>query len=77
MRGIAAGLHVLAILPPGVDESRVLEAARVRGLGLYGLSEHAVRPQSEQALLLGYAVSREPAIRVAVRNLAEAVEAAR
>ena len=77
VRGIAAGLHVLAILPPGVDESRVLEAARVRGLGLYGLSEHAVRPQSEQALLLGYAVSREPAIRVAVRNLAEAVEAAR
>ena len=77
VRGIAAGLHVLALLPPGVDESRVLEAARARGLGLYGLSEHAVRPQPEQALLLGYAVSREPAIRVAVRKLAEAVEAAR
>ena len=76
MRGIAAGLHVLAVLPPGTDEARVLEEARARGLGLYGLSEHAVRRGDEPALLLGYAVSPEPAIRAAVAKLAEAVEAA-
>jgi GntR family transcriptional regulator/MocR family aminotransferase len=72
VRGIAAGLHVLAVLPHGTDESRVLEEARARGLGLYGLSEHAVRPSHEPALLLGYAVSPEPAIRAAVAKLAEA-----
>ncbi len=75
VRGIAAGLHVLAVLPPGTDEVRVLEEARLRGLGLYGLSEHAIQPR-EPALLLGYAVSPEPAIRAAVAKLAEAVEAA-
>ena len=76
VRGIAAGLHVLAVLPPGTDETRVLEEARTRGLGLYGLSEHAVRPRDEAALLLGYAVSPEPAIRAAVAKLAEAVASA-
>ena len=76
VRGIAAGLHVLAVLPPGTDEARVLEEARARGLGLYGL-ERARRPAGhEPALLLGYAVSPEPAIRAAVAKLAEAVEAA-
>jgi GntR family transcriptional regulator/MocR family aminotransferase len=76
VRGIAAGLHVLAVLPPGFDEARVLEEARDRGIGLYGLGEHAVQPRPEQALLLGYAVAREPAIRAAVTRLAEAVAAA-
>jgi len=76
VRGIAAGLHVLAVLPPGTDETRVLEEGRARGLGLYGLSEHAVRPRDEAALLLGYAVSPEAAIRAAVAELAEAVASA-
>lgn len=76
VRGIAAGLHVVAVLPPGADERRVLAEARRRGLGLYGLGEHTVAERPEAALLLGYAVSNEPAIRAAVRKLAEAVEAA-
>ena len=58
MRGLAAGLHVAAVLPPGTDEARVLEEARARGLGLYGLSEHCRAAAREPALLLGYAVSR-------------------
>jgi GntR family transcriptional regulator / MocR family aminotransferase len=76
VRGIAAGLHVLAVLPPGLEEARVLAEARARGIGLYGLAEHAVAPRAEGALLLGYAVAREPAIRAAVRQLADAVAAA-
>src|SRR4051812_41785318 len=76
VRGIAAGLHVLAVLPPGSDEERVLEEAQARGISLYGLGEHAVAPR-EAALLLGYAVSPEPAIRAAVAKLAEAVAAAK
>lgn len=76
VRGIAAGLHLLAVLPPGVDEQRVLVEARARGIGLSGLGEHSIRPPAQQALLLGYAASREPTIRAGVRRLAEAVEAA-
>jgi GntR family transcriptional regulator/MocR family aminotransferase len=76
VRGVAAGLHILAVLPPDLDETRVVEEARARGIGLYGLREHSVNPRAEGALLLGYGVSPEPAIRAAVAKLAEAVEAA-
>jgi GntR family transcriptional regulator / MocR family aminotransferase len=75
--GIAAGLHVVLELPPGADEARVLAEARKREIGLYGLGEHRFRSRRGPALLLGYAVAREPAIRAAVRALAEAVEAAK
>ena len=40
VRGIAAGLYVAAVLPRGIDEARVLEEARARGIGIYGMSEH-------------------------------------
>ena len=75
VRGIAAGLHVLAVLPAGVEERHVLQEARARGIALSGLSEHAVRPPREQALVLGYAVSAEPGLRAAVRELADIVSA--
>lgn len=76
VRGVAAGLYVGAVLPDGVDEQRVLAEARARGVGLYGMTEHCARARREGALLLGYAVSSEPAIRAGVRVLAEAVRAA-
>jgi GntR family transcriptional regulator/MocR family aminotransferase len=76
VRGVAAGLYVAAVLPPGTDERRVLEEARARGVGVYGMSEHCARASREPALLLGYAVSSEPSIRAGVRRLAEAVRAA-
>jgi GntR family transcriptional regulator/MocR family aminotransferase len=75
VRGIAAGLHVLAVLPDGVDEQRVVAEAWLRGIALSGLSEHSVRPAAEAALVLGYAVSSEPALRAAVQALAEVVSA--
>src|SRR5436190_6570526 len=76
VHGVAAGLYAAAVLPPGLDESRVLEEARARGIGVYGMSEHCDRVRREPALLLGYAVSHEPTIRAAVRKLAEAARAA-
>jgi GntR family transcriptional regulator / MocR family aminotransferase len=75
VRGVAAGLYVAAVLPPGVDETRVLEAARARGIGVYGMSEHCARVRLEPTLLLGYAVSGEATIRAAAKKLAEAVSA--
>ncbi len=75
--GIAAGLHVVVELPRGTDEALVLAEARKREIGLYGLGEHRFRSRRGPALLLGYAVAREPAIRAGVRALAEAVQASK
>jgi GntR family transcriptional regulator / MocR family aminotransferase len=76
VRGVAAGLYVAAVLPDGVDETRVLVEARARGIGVYGMGQHCAQVEREPALLLGYAFSPEPTIRAAVRKLAEAVAAA-
>jgi GntR family transcriptional regulator/MocR family aminotransferase len=75
VRGVAAGLYVAAVLPRGVDETRVLEEARARGIGVYGMSEHCAEARLEPTLLLGYAVSGEATIRLGVKKLAEAVRA--
>jgi GntR family transcriptional regulator/MocR family aminotransferase len=70
--GIAAGIHLVAHLPPGTDEHEVVEAARARGIGLQGLGEHRMRP-GPPALLLGYGRVAEPSIEPGVRELAAAV----
>ena len=70
--GVAAGLHLVMHLPSGADERAVLERARSRGVGLYGLSEHRIEP-GPPALLLGYGRITEAAIAAAVAELAAAV----
>jgi GntR family transcriptional regulator / MocR family aminotransferase len=70
--GIAAGLHLVVHLPVGTDEQSVLDAARSRGLGLSGISEHRVEP-GPPALLLGYGRLPEPAVEAAVRLLADSL----
>jgi GntR family transcriptional regulator/MocR family aminotransferase len=70
--GVAAGLHLVVHLPAGTDEQAVLDAARSRGLGLSGISEHRVEP-GPPALLLGYGRLPEPAIEAAVRLLADSL----
>jgi GntR family transcriptional regulator/MocR family aminotransferase len=70
--GVAAGLHLVMHLPADADERAVLERARSRGVGLYGLSEHRIEP-GPPALLLGYGRITEAAIAAAVAELAAAV----
>jgi GntR family transcriptional regulator / MocR family aminotransferase len=72
--GVAAGLHLVVRLPAGTDERAVLEAARSRGLGLSGLSEHRIEP-GPPALLLGYGRMPEPAVEAGVRALADSLRA--
>jgi GntR family transcriptional regulator / MocR family aminotransferase len=72
--GVAAGLHLVLRLPAGADEGAVLAAARARGLGLSGLSEHRIEP-GPPALLLGYGRLAEPSIEPAVRALADSLRA--
>lgn len=70
--GVAAGLHLVVRLPAGSDEQAVLAAARSRGLGLSGISEHRLAP-GPPALLLGYGRLPEPAVEAAVRRLADSL----
>lgn len=78
VRGIAAGLQALVVLPPDVDELRVIALARTLGIGLTGLSEYRLSaPQPRGALVVGYANVPEATIERAVPELARSVELAR
>jgi GntR family transcriptional regulator/MocR family aminotransferase len=75
VRGVAAGLHVVASLPRGRTEASALAAARANGIALSGLREHRVRKRGPGALLIGFARSNEPALRAGVRSLATSLAA--
>jgi GntR family transcriptional regulator / MocR family aminotransferase len=72
--GVAAGLQLVVHLPSGSDEPALLAAARARGVGLSGLSEHRIEP-GPPALLLGYGRIAEATIEPAVRTLADSLHA--
>jgi GntR family transcriptional regulator/MocR family aminotransferase len=73
--GASAGLHVLAWLPPGVSESRVLEEAKRRGVGIDGLEKYRItRRDGPGALIFGYANLTERAIEEGIRLLAQAIK---
>jgi GntR family transcriptional regulator / MocR family aminotransferase len=74
LAGVAAGLHALLELPPGVDEERAAAAARERGIGLAALSElRSGASESPPALLLSYGAVHESAIDRGMRELARAI----
>ncbi len=76
--GAAAGLHVTVELIDGDDESAIRDHARARRVEIETMSEfRPLAPGSPPALVLGYAQMPEPTIRAGVRELAEAVHAAR
>lgn len=74
--GIAAGLHVVALAPEGVDEADLLAAAAERGMRLHGLSWFRVRP-GPGGLVLGFGNASEPALERAVAQLGQVAAAAR
>jgi GntR family transcriptional regulator/MocR family aminotransferase len=74
IRGIAAGLHAVAELPPQADEATVVAAARRRSVGVYPISDYRFGGSaSPSALVLGYGGLGEPAIKRGVRLLALAI----
>ena len=52
--GIAAGMHLLALLPPGRTEAEVVADAHEHGLALDGLGSYRRNPGPSSALVLGY-----------------------
>jgi len=77
--GIAAGLHVVALLPEAVDEAAFLVTAAERQMRLHGLSWFRVNPTppnpSPPALVLGFGSASEPALARAVGQLAHVAAA--
>jgi GntR family transcriptional regulator/MocR family aminotransferase len=72
--GAAAGLHLIAWLPDGADESAVSDAAAERGVSILTLHRDcAVTALLPPALLLGYGMVAESVIPRAVQELAKAV----
>jgi len=64
VEGSAAGLHLVATLPPGSDDRRMAAIARARGVGLYPMSIYwqTRRRPSRAALVFGYGHLGEGAI---------------
>jgi GntR family transcriptional regulator/MocR family aminotransferase len=76
VHGIAAGLHLTVELPPGDDERAIRAAALERRIALSTMSDYGER-SGPPTLMLGYGHLPEPAVRPGVRELANAIHAAR
>ncbi|GAA1514372.1 PLP-dependent aminotransferase family protein [Sphaerisporangium rubeum] len=71
--GIAAGQHVVAWLPPGLDETEVVAAAARHGLGIHGVGPYRIAGTGPGGLIFGYAILGETAIAEGVALLATAI----
>ena len=74
--GAAAGLHVLAWLPPDVDEAAVVADALASGIVVGSLATRRIAP-GRGGLIFGYGVIAETAIEPGVARLAGIVAANR
>jgi GntR family transcriptional regulator/MocR family aminotransferase len=75
--GASAGLHVLAWLPPDLDEATVVEAAAVRGVRIQGVGPRPGGAAVPGGIIFGYGALGETAIERAIDRLASALGTAR
>jgi GntR family transcriptional regulator/MocR family aminotransferase len=73
IRGAAAGMQLLLILPDETDDVAVADRARARGVAVSALSPLHLTPRPERGLLLGYGRLLEPSIGNAVAALSAAI----
>jgi GntR family transcriptional regulator / MocR family aminotransferase len=72
LRGLAAGFHVLVLLPDGVEEEEVVAAARERSVGVYGLADNTFgEPSWPPALVMGFGNLGEGAIESGIAKIAD------
>jgi GntR family transcriptional regulator / MocR family aminotransferase len=76
VEGIAAGMHVLLRLSPGIDDHAVAAQAEQVGVRVAPLSRFALAPSPAAGLVLGYGGIHEEALGAAVGALAGAVRSA-
>jgi GntR family transcriptional regulator/MocR family aminotransferase len=75
--GASAVLHVIAWLPPDLDESAILDAAPAAGIGLSGLLTRRMSSDVPGGLLFGYGSITEDAIEPGIRRLAALIASTR
>src|SRR6266545_2284704 len=68
--GASAGLHVLAWMPPGLDEAAFIRSALDAGVSLEGIAESRIAPGERGAIVFGYASVVERAANDGLRRLA-------
>jgi GntR family transcriptional regulator/MocR family aminotransferase len=74
LRGIAAGIHVVAMLPDRIDEKQLINAAADRSVGLHGMSTYRFSLESRPpALVLGYGSLTEHAIGQAIASISDLI----
>jgi GntR family transcriptional regulator/MocR family aminotransferase len=73
IRGAAAGMQLLLILPPTADDVEITNVARTHGIGISALSPLHLTAATEQGILLGYGHLPEPSIPPAAAALAQIV----
>jgi GntR family transcriptional regulator/MocR family aminotransferase len=71
--GVAAGLHLVAWLPPGLDEEAAVAAAAARGVRVRGVGPYRLATPGRAGLILGYAALDEAGLAAGVGLLAAAV----
>jgi GntR family transcriptional regulator/MocR family aminotransferase len=70
--GLAAGFHAVAHLPSGSNERDIVERARARGVGIYGMSTYRSTHDPEPAqLIIGFGNTSESAIRAGISAIAD------
>ncbi|HMJ36039.1 MAG TPA: PLP-dependent aminotransferase family protein [Baekduia sp.] len=71
--GVAAGMHLVAWLPPELDEREVVEGAARRGVGVYGVGPYRLSADGPGGLVFGYATLDERRIGEGIELLAAAI----
>ena len=71
--GVSAGLHLVTWLPPHVDETAVVDAARRAGVDLDAVGPYRITHPGPGGLIFGYATVSERAIAEGVATLARVI----
>jgi GntR family transcriptional regulator/MocR family aminotransferase len=64
-------LHVLAWLPPGIDEAALVAEAHAHGVGLQGMASAFAGPPPRGGLIFGYSTLDERRIDEGLARLAD------
>ncbi|WP_199431487.1 MocR-like pyridoxine biosynthesis transcription factor PdxR [Qaidamihabitans albus] len=72
--GVAAGLHLVAWLPPGLDEAAVVAAAARHGVDVHGVAPYRMSAPGPAGLIFGYSSLGERAIAAGIDALTAAID---
>jgi GntR family transcriptional regulator / MocR family aminotransferase len=73
IKGVAAGVHLLLRLPPGVSDRAIAEEASRAGIAVPPLSAFRLRRSKAGGLVVGYGRLHESAVEPATRALAKVI----